>query len=60
MEVADMLADNPKRVVVDVDERGRVSLARFGIRDMQTVVGELVAGNGEGMAFHVRVSIQRP
>lgn len=44
-----MLADNPKRVVVDVDERGRVSLARFGIRDMQMVVEELEDG---GIALH--------
>ena len=44
-----MLADNPKRVVVDVDERGRVSLARFGIRDTQMVVEELEDG---GVALH--------
>lgn len=39
----------PKRVVVDVDERGRVSLARFGIKDTQMVVEELEDG---GIALH--------
>jgi len=39
----------PKRIVVDVDERGRVSLARFGIKDTQMVVEELEDG---GIALH--------
>ena len=41
-----MLIDQPKskRVVVDVDRRGRVSLARFGIRDTQLVVEEIEDG----------------
>lgn len=46
-----MITDQPipKRVVVDVDERGRVSLARFGIKDTQMVVEELEDG---GIALH--------
>lgn len=43
---------NPKRVVLDVDSRGRVSLARFGIKDTQLVVEELPDG---GVALHPAV-----
>ncbi len=39
----------PKRIVVDVDRRGRVSLARFGIKDTQLVVEELDDG---GLAMY--------
>lgn len=45
-----MLPDKtPLRRVVDVDRRGRVSLARFGIRDTQLVVEFLDDG---GIAMH--------
>lgn len=49
-----MLTDNatPKRTVVDVDRRGRVSLARFGIKDTQLVVEELEDG---GLAMYPAV-----
>lgn len=49
-----MLTDRPtpRRVVVDVDSRGRVSLARFGIKDTQLVVDELDDG---GIAMHPAV-----
>lgn len=39
----------PRRVVVDVDSRGRVSLARFGIKDTQLLVEELEDG---GVVMH--------
>ncbi len=39
----------PLRRVVQVDRRGRVSLARFGISDTQLVVEELEDG---GVALH--------
>ena len=42
----------PKRVVLDVDSRGRLSLARFGINDTQLVVEELPDG---GVALHPAV-----
>ena len=53
-EVTNMLTDQPapRRVVVDVDSRGRVSLARFGIKDTQLVVEELEGG---GIAMHPAV-----
>lgn len=49
-----MLTDHsaPKRIVVDVDSRGRVSLARFGIKDTQLVVEELEDG---GIAMYPAV-----
>jgi len=42
----------PKRIVVDVDSRGRVSLARFGIKDTQLIVEELEDG---GLAMYPAV-----
>jgi hypothetical protein len=45
-----MLPDKmPVHRVIDVDRRGRVSLARFGIRDTQLIVEELDDG---GVALH--------
>ena len=41
-----------KRVVIDVDQRGRVSLARFGLKSMQVVVDELPDG---GLLLHPAV-----
>ena len=41
-----------RRVVVDVDNRGRISLARFGIKDTQLIVEELSDG---GLAIHPAV-----
>lgn len=53
-EVTSMLTDRPgpRRVVVDVDSRGRVSLARFGIKDTQLIVEPLEDG---GIAMHPAV-----
>ena len=42
--------------MVDVDSRGRVSLARFGIKDTQLVVEELEGG---GIALHPAVVMTR-
>lgn len=33
-----------RRTVIDVDDRGRVSLARFGLKSVQVVVDELAGG----------------
>jgi hypothetical protein len=45
-----MRAPSPgRRVVVDVDSRGRVSLARFGLKNTQMIVNELDDG---GMILH--------
>lgn len=33
-----------RRTIIDVDARGRVSLARFGLKDTQLVVGRLPDG----------------
>lgn len=34
-----------RRIIIDVDARGRVSLARFGIKDTQVVVDHLPDGD---------------
>lgn len=50
-----MLTDhnsNPRRVVVEADSRGRVSLAKFGIKDTQLVIEQL--GDGS-LAIHPAV-----
>ncbi|HUP17938.1 MAG TPA: hypothetical protein VM848_18055 [Acidimicrobiia bacterium] len=43
-----------RRVVIDVDARGRVSLARFGLKDTQIVVDPLPDG---GLALHPAVAL---
>jgi len=50
-----MLTDHqptPRRVVVEADSRGRVSLAKFGIKDTQLIVEELTDGS---LAIHPAV-----
>lgn len=42
-------SDRPQRTVVDVDARGRVSLAKLGIKNTQLVVERLADG---GIALH--------
>lgn len=39
-----MAFDSPRRAVVEVDERGRVSLAKFGIKGTSVVIETLPAG----------------
>jgi hypothetical protein len=43
-----------RRVIIDVDERGRVSLARFGFRSMQVVVDSTDDG---GLVLHRAVAL---
>lgn len=43
-----------RRIIVDVDARGRVSLARFGIKDTQVVVDQLPDG---GLAMHRAIAL---
>lgn len=43
-----------RRVIVDVDERGRVSLARFGFRSMQVVVDSTDDG---GLVLHPAIAL---
>lgn len=43
-----------RRIIVDVDERGRVSLARFGLKDTQVVVDQLPDG---GLAMHRAIAL---
>lgn len=43
-----------RRVIVEVDERGRVSLARFGFRSMQVVVESTDDG---GLMLHPAVAL---
>jgi hypothetical protein len=52
--IGEMQRDQPsrRRVVVDVDSRGLVSLARFGIKDTQLVVEEIADG---GLIMHQAV-----
>lgn len=38
-----------RRIIIDVDARGRVSLARFGLKDTQVVVSSLPDG---GLTMH--------
>lgn len=50
-----MLTDHhstPRRVVVEADSRGRISLAKFGIKDTQLIIEEL--GDGS-LAIHPAV-----
>ena len=50
-----MLTDHqptPRRVVVEADSRGRISLAKFGIKDTQLIVEELTDGS---LAIHPAV-----
>lgn len=42
------------RVVVDVDERGRISLARFGFKSTQVVVDTTETG---GLILHAAVAL---
>jgi hypothetical protein len=44
-----MPQEMPRHRVIEVDRRGRVSLARFGISDTQLIVEELEDG---GVALH--------
>ncbi|HUU61136.1 MAG TPA: hypothetical protein VMX37_01970 [Acidimicrobiia bacterium] len=44
----------PRRVIVDVDERGRLSLARFGFRSMQVVVDTTDDG---GLVLHRAIAL---
>lgn len=46
--------DHPARVIVDVDERGRVLLARFGLKGTQLVVDQLPDG---GLVLHRAVAL---
>jgi len=50
--LTDRSGPGPRRVVVDVDSRGRVSLARFGIKDTQLIVEALEDG---GIAMYPAV-----
>lgn len=43
-----------RRVIVDVDARGRVSLARFGLKSIQVVVDPLPDG---GLVLHPAVAL---
>jgi hypothetical protein len=43
-----------RRIIVDIDEGGRVSLARFGINDTQVVVDQLPDG---GLAMHRAIAL---
>jgi hypothetical protein len=43
-----------RRVIVDVDDRGRLSLARFGIRSMQVVVDTTDDG---GLILHRAIAL---
>ncbi|MBM3694830.1 MAG: hypothetical protein FJW79_02695 [Actinobacteria bacterium] len=50
-----MSADaKPRRAIVDVDDRGRVSLARFGFRSMQVVIDPTDDG---GLVVHPAVAL---
>jgi len=44
----------PRRVILDVDDRGRVSLARFGFRSMQVVVDFTEDG---GLVLHPAIAL---
>lgn len=48
------MAGESKRVVVDVDSRGRVSLGRFGFKSTQVVVDQLEGG---GLVIHEAVAL---
>lgn len=43
-----------RRIIIDVDERGRVSLARFGLKDTQVVVNSLPDG---GLTMHPAIAL---
>lgn len=43
-----------RRVIIDVDARGRVSLARFGLKDTQVVVDSLPDG---GLTMHPAIAM---
>ncbi len=43
-----------QRVIIDVDARGRTSLARFGLKSTQLVVDELPDG---GLVIHQAVAL---
>jgi hypothetical protein len=45
---------NEHRVIIDVDARGRVSLARFGLKATQLVVDTLPDG---GLVLHTAVAL---
>jgi hypothetical protein len=47
-------ADQGRRVIVDVDGRGRVSLARFGLKSTQLVVDEFPDG---GLVIHRAIAL---
>lgn len=47
-------APRTRRVIIDVDERGRVSLAGFGFRSMQVVVD--YTGDG-GLVLHPAIAL---
>jgi hypothetical protein len=44
----------PRRVIVDVDDRGRLSLARFGFRSMQVIVDSMDDG---GLVLHPAIAM---
>ena len=44
----------PRRVILEIDERGRVSLARFGFRSMQVVVDPTDDG---GLVLHPAIAL---
>ncbi|MGH9052592.1 MAG: hypothetical protein ACRDWX_06235 [Acidimicrobiia bacterium] len=48
------MAKSGRRVIVDVDARGRVSVARFGFKSTQLVVDELPDG---GLVLHQAVAL---
>lgn len=49
-----MTAKSKGRVVVDVDARGRVSLARFGFKSTQVVIDQTEGG---GLIVHEAVAL---
>ena len=44
----------PRRLIVDIDDRGRLSLARFGFRSMQVVIDSTDDG---GVIIHPAVAL---
>jgi hypothetical protein len=48
------MSSQSRRVILDVDSRGRISLARFGYKSGQLVVDELADG---GLVIHRAVAL---
>jgi hypothetical protein len=49
-----MTEPRPQRIIIDADDRGRVSLSRFGMRSMQLLV-EMT--NDGGLVIHPAVAM---